>query len=199
MPAGGRGDVRVVVDQPAGGGSESARVVGGGERAGIFAQQVVQQVAAGRRLGDQMMVVELIELAAGGLQAGVVEGRRGVGVDVRPGDQAEPAEQPLLGRGEVAVGQVERGRDRQVLGAHDGQPVASRRQVGGEFRTGPGRVMPQLRASIPIASGRYPHSRAISPAGPAPEPRSARPASRASSATASAGDRVSEAEHRGVL
>ena len=36
------------------------------ERAGVLAQQVVQQVAAGRRLGEQMMVVELIELAAGG-------------------------------------------------------------------------------------------------------------------------------------
>jgi len=105
--------------------------------AGVFAQQV----AAGRRLGDQVMVVELVELAAGALQAGVVEGGHGVRVDVRAQGQAEPAEQPLLSLAEVGVGQIERGRDRQVLCAHDGQPVASRREAGGEFRAGPGRMM----------------------------------------------------------
>ena len=89
-----------------------------------------------------MMVVELIKLTAGVLQAGVVEGRHGVGVDVRARGQAESAEQPLLSLAEVAVGQIERGRDREVLRAHDGQPVASRREVGGEFRTVPGRMMP---------------------------------------------------------
>ena len=89
-----------------------------------------------------MMVVELIELAAGALQAGVVEGGHGVCVDVRARGHTESAKQPLLSLAEVGVGQIERGRDRQVLRAHDGQPVASRREAGGEFRTGPGRMMP---------------------------------------------------------
>ncbi len=109
----------------------------------------MQEVTAGRGLGDQMMVVQLIEQAAGALQAGVVEGGRGVGVDVRARSQAQPAEQPLLGRGEIGVGQVERGRDRQILRAHDGQPVAGRRQVSGQLSTTAGRVVPQLPAEHP--------------------------------------------------
>ena len=115
----------------------------------MLAEQVVQEVAAGRGLGDQMMVVKLVEQAASALQAGVIEGGGGVAVDVMARDQAQPAEQPLLGCGEVGVGQVERRRDRQVLGPHDGQPVAGGRQVGGEFGGGPGRVMPQLAGQHP--------------------------------------------------
>ena len=58
----------------------------------------MQEVTAGRGLGDQMMVVEIIEQAAGALQADVVEGGRGVGIDVRARGQAKPTEKPLLGR-----------------------------------------------------------------------------------------------------
>ena len=47
MLAGGHGDVRVVGQQPRGGGARPRVVVGGGERAGVLAEQVVQQVAAG--------------------------------------------------------------------------------------------------------------------------------------------------------
>ena len=115
----------------------------------MLAEQVVQEVAAGRRLGDQMMVVELIELTAGGWHVDVVEGRRGVGVDIWAGGQAEPAEQPLLLRGEIGVRQVERSSDRQVLSAHDGQPVAGRRQTGGHLGTDPCWVMPELRGEHP--------------------------------------------------
>src|SRR5262249_56774542 len=96
VAAGGRGDVCVVVHQPASGGAGIG--VMGGERAGVLAEQVVQEVAAGRGLGDQMMVVELVERVAGAFQAGVVQRGGGVGVDVRARGQAEPAEQPLSGR-----------------------------------------------------------------------------------------------------
>jgi len=78
----------------------------------------VQLVTAGGGLGDQMLVIELIEVAAGGLRAGGVERGSGVGVDAGARVQPEAAEQPLLVRGEVGVGQPERGGDRQVLGAH---------------------------------------------------------------------------------
>ena len=63
--------------------------------------------------------------------------------------QAEPAEQPLLAGGQVPVGQVERGGDRQVLGLHQLQPVPGRGQLGGQVRRGPGRVMAQLAGHQP--------------------------------------------------
>ena len=156
MPAGGPGGVRVIVHQPADGGVRISRLVGSGERAGVLAEQIVQEVAAGRGLGDQMMVVELIELTAGGWHVDVVEGGRGVGIDVRARGQAQPPEQPLLRCGEVGVGQVERGGDRQVLGAHDGQPGTGRRQVRGQFGTGPGRVMPEPRGEHPDRQRKVP-------------------------------------------
>jgi hypothetical protein len=109
----------------------------------------VQEVAAGRRLGDQMMVVQLIEQAAGALRAGVVEGGRGVGIDVRARGHAEPAEQPLLDRGEIGVGQVERGSNRQILRAHDSQPVTGRCQARGQLSARAGRVVPQLPGEHP--------------------------------------------------
>ena len=98
MLAGGQGGVQVVVQQPADGSVAIRRVVGGGQGAGVLAEQVVQLVPAGRGLGDQVLVIQLIEAAAGLVQAGVVERGGGVGVEVRAGDQAEAAEQPLLGR-----------------------------------------------------------------------------------------------------
>ena len=48
-----------------------------------------------------------------------------------------------------------------------------------------------IGSSIPIASGRYPHNRVISPPRPAPALSSGRPATRASSAAASSGGRAS--------
>ena len=109
----------------------------------------MQQVTAGRGLGDQMVVVQVVEPVPGGFQAGAVEGGGGVGVDVPARGEAEPPEQPLLVRGQVLVGQVERGGDRQVLGAHDGEPVARRRQGGGELGGAPGRVVPELPGEQP--------------------------------------------------
>ena len=103
-----------------------------------------------------MVVIQLIELAAGGRHAGAVQRGRRVRVDVRPRDQPEPPEQPLLRPGELLVGQVERGRHRQVLGAHHGQPVARRGQPGRLFRAGPGRVMPQLPGQHPDGQRQVP-------------------------------------------
>ena len=95
------------------------------------------------------MIVELVELASGGGHAGAVQRGRRVRVDVRPRNEAEPAQRPLLRPGELLVGQVERGGHRQVLGAHHGQPVARCGQPGGQFRAGPGRVVPQLPGQHP--------------------------------------------------
>jgi len=77
--------------------------------AGVLAEQVVQPVTAGCGLGDQVLVIQLIEQAAGLIQAGAIEGGGGVDVEVRAGDQAQAAEQPLRAGGEVGVGQVKRG------------------------------------------------------------------------------------------
>jgi hypothetical protein len=75
----------------------------------------------------------------------------GGGVDVEAGarDQAEAAEQLLRAFSQVGVGQVERGGDRQVLGVHEGQPVAGRGQVGGQVAESPSRVVPQLAGDHP--------------------------------------------------
>ena len=91
-----------------------------------------------------MLVVEVLEVAACLIQAGVLEGARGVSVDVGTRVQAKSPEQPLLVSGEVAVGQVERRGHRQVLGLHQSQPVPGGSQVSGQARGGPGRVTVQL-------------------------------------------------------
>ena len=62
----------------------------------MFADQVVQPVAATGGFGDQVLVIQAVEVAAGLRQAGAVEGGGGIGVDVGAGVQAEPPEQPLL-------------------------------------------------------------------------------------------------------
>jgi hypothetical protein len=115
----------------------------------VLAEQVVQLVVAGRGLGEQMLVIQLIEAATGFLQTSAVQRGGGVGVDARPGDQAEPAEQPLLADGEVLVGQVERGGNREVLGVHQGETVSSLRQAGGQPGWGPGGVVAQLGGEHP--------------------------------------------------
>ena len=96
--AGGHRGVQVVVQQPPGCGTAAGRVVGGCQGAGVLAEQVVQQVAAGCGLGDQVLVIQVFQAAARLVQADVVEGGGGVGVEAGAGDQAEAAEQPLPGR-----------------------------------------------------------------------------------------------------
>ena len=160
----------------------------------------MQLVAAGGGLGEQVLVIQLIQVAAGVVQAGVVQRGGGVGVEAGPGNQAEPAEQPLLACGEVLVGQVERGRDRQVLGVHQRQPVPGRGQAR---RPGSPAVQAgwwrSWLASIPIASGRYPHSRVISPtaASPALQPGPGRQPGQQRRRLA--GGKGVQADHRGVL
>ena len=89
------------------------------------------------------------------------------------------------------VGQVERGSDRQILCAHDSQPVAGRRQVGGQLSARAGRVVPQLPGEHPDRQRQVPAQPGYLPGlGPAPSAGPARPASRASSSAASSGDRV---------
>ena len=101
--------MQVVVQQTVRGRVAVGGIISGSEGAGVLAEQVVQPVTAGRGLADQVLVIQLIEQAASLLHAGVIEGGGGVGVEVRAGDQAQAAEQPLRAGGEVGVGQVKRG------------------------------------------------------------------------------------------
>ncbi len=86
----------------------------------MLAEQVVQLVSAGFRLGEQMLVIQLIELAPGSGQTDAVERGGCVGVDAGAWDQAESAEQPLRARRKVGVGHSERGSDRHILRMHEG-------------------------------------------------------------------------------
>ena len=60
--ASGQDGVEVVVQQAIGRGVGFRDVVVGSEDTGVLAEQVVQLVAAGLRLGEQMLVIELIEM-----------------------------------------------------------------------------------------------------------------------------------------
>ena len=130
------GGVLVVVQEPAQGGVSLGGGVGGGQGPGVLADQVVQPVPAAGGLGEQVLVVQGRQAAAGGAQIGVIERGGGVGVDVGARVQPQAAEQPLLARGQVGVGQVERGGDREVLRRHQLQPVPRRGQVARPARPG---------------------------------------------------------------
>ena len=137
----------------------------------MLPEQVVEPVPAVRGLGDQVLVVEDFHAAAGLISGGVIQRGGGAGVDVGTGVQAQAAEQPPLAGVQVLVGQAERGRDRQVLGRHQGQPVSGCGQVGDQARGVQAGWWPSCRPIIPIASGRYPHSTASSPTAASPGSR----------------------------
>jgi hypothetical protein len=103
--------VQVVVQQPLSRSVAICRAGTVGQGTGVLAKQVVQAVTAGHGLADQVLVIQLIEAAASLIQAGAIQGGSGVSVEVRAGNQPEAAEQPLLGRCEVGVGQIECGGD----------------------------------------------------------------------------------------
>ena len=77
----------------------------------MLAEQVVQPVPALGQLAEQVLVVQGLQAAAGGVQACAVQGGGGVSVDVGARVQPEPPEQPLLIISQVLIGQVERGSD----------------------------------------------------------------------------------------
>ena len=110
----------------------------------MLADQVVHAVAAAGGLGDHVVVIQLIKAAAGVGDGDAVEGRGRADLDAGTGVQAEPAEQPLLAGREVVIRQVERRRDRQVLGPHELEPVTRGRQLFGQSIGGPGGVVVQL-------------------------------------------------------
>ena len=128
------------VDQAIGG------TVGGGQGLGVFAEQVVQLVAAGSRLCEQMLVIQLVEVAPGGLRVYVVEGGSGVGAEAGARGMGQAAEQPLQILGEVGVGQAE--RQRQV----PAQPGEVHRRRDRWRRSQPGR--PSGPAVLPPTRGR---------------------------------------------
>jgi len=103
-----------------------------------------------------MVVIQVSKAAPGGGQAGVIERRHRVSVEAGTGNQAGASEQPLLSCGEIPVGQVEGGGDRQVLRVHHGQSVPGRGQLGGHTRHGPGRMMPQLPGEHPDSQRQVP-------------------------------------------
>ncbi len=109
----------------------------------------MQLVAARCGLGEQVLVKKLIKMAAGSIEAGVIEGGGGVGVEAGAGDQAKAAVKPLLGWGQVGVGKAERSRDRQVFGLHQLQPVPGSGQAGGQARSGPRGMVVQPAAKHP--------------------------------------------------
>ncbi len=120
VPPGGERGVKVVVEKPPRRGVLLGWVVGGDQCSGVLTKQVMQEVAAGRRLGEQVMVIQLLEQPPRSAQISGDQGGGSVGVDGGARDQAEPTKQLLLVRAQVPVGQAERGRDRHVLGAHEG-------------------------------------------------------------------------------
>ena len=99
---GAGGGVLVVIQQPGGGTVPvTVRIQAIGQGAGVLADQVVQPVPALGRLGNQVLVVQRLQAAAGGGKISAVQGGGGVAVDVGAGVQPQPPEQPLLVRGEV--------------------------------------------------------------------------------------------------
>jgi hypothetical protein len=145
-----------------------------------------------------VLFIQLIEQAASLIHAGAIQGGGGVGVEAGAGDQAEAAEQPLLVLGEVGVGQVKRGGDRQVLGVHHGQPVPRVSELGGQACGGPGGMVAQLagehsdcQRQVPAEPGDLPYRGvARREAGPACQPGEQR--------RRLVGGEDVEADHRGV-
>ena len=79
----------------------------------MLPEQVVEPVAAGCGLGDQVLVIEAFQATASLARGGLIQRGARVGVDVWPWVQAQAAEQPLLVFGEVAVREAERSGHRQ--------------------------------------------------------------------------------------
>ena len=118
MLAGGAGGLQEVVQQAACGGVAVGGRAGGGQGAGVLADQVVEPVAAPGGLDQEVMVIQALQVPAGLGHRDAGQRRGGVGVEVAARVQAQAAEHCLLRRGQVLVGPVERGGDRPVLGVH---------------------------------------------------------------------------------
>src|SRR4029453_15524033 len=109
---GGVGGVEVVVEEAVGGGvALRVGVVGVGEVGGVGAEQVVQGVAAGGVLGDQVRAGEFGQQPARFARGLAGEAGRGGGGDVGAGVQAEQPEQPGRRWGEGGVGPGEHRAD----------------------------------------------------------------------------------------
>lgn len=57
----------------------------------MLPEEVVQLIAAGCRFGEQVLVIQLVQVAAGGLQGGAAQRGGAVGAETGARDQAEPA------------------------------------------------------------------------------------------------------------
>ena len=172
--------------------SRVGRVVGGGQGAGVLADQVMEPVPAGGGLGDQVLVVEGLQAAARPGQAGVVQRGGGVGVDVGAGVQAQPAEQPPLGVG-PGPGRTGRTRPRPTGSRPPSAPAGRGPRPGrrpGPRGSRPGGGPAAGRSSRSPAAGTR-TARRSRPPQDRRRSTSARPARRASSSAASPGARVS--------
>ena len=186
--AGGQRGVQVVVQQPAGGGVAVGGVVGGREGLGVLAEQVVQPVAAAGGFGEQVLVVEALQAAAGSRPGWCRRARRRRRRRCR-GPGAGPAGGTAAADRRSGPGRTGRTRRRPTGSPRciSAEPVPGRGQVGGQARGVQAGWWCSWLASIPIASGRYPHSRVISPTPASSAARPGRPASRASRSAASSG------------
>jgi hypothetical protein len=122
------GGEMVIIQQPGGGlVPVSVWVKPIGESPGVLADQVVHPVPAPGRLGEQVVVIQGLQAAAGNGEAGAAQGG-GIAVDVRARMQPEPPEQPPAARDEILIRQVERRGDR---------PPWRPRSAGKDPRMGP--------------------------------------------------------------
>jgi hypothetical protein len=137
QPGGRVGAAQVQLQQPPRGRRPLPRVDLLGSFGGVQAQQVVQAVASRDVLVDQMGGGQSGKGLAGVAGAGPDEGRGRRRGEVRPGYQAEQAEELAFGSGQALVGRAERGPDGGVGVALDlqrGQPVLDpeRGHLGGD-------------------------------------------------------------------
>jgi hypothetical protein len=90
----------------------------------VDADEIVEPVAAGDLLDEQVVVEEGLKQQPGLPICRAGQAGRGVRVEVRAGDQAEALEQLAFGRvGETAQGRLEDGGDAALLVLEVRQPV----------------------------------------------------------------------------
>jgi hypothetical protein len=117
--------VQVVPGQPGEGGLLLGRRLGGERRGtGVHSQQIVEGVAGGLLLPQDVCVQQAFQQVLCRVRRHVGERGSGVRVDVAAWVEAEKPEHAPLGRVELFVGQVERGGDPALGRGQFGEPAA---------------------------------------------------------------------------
>ena len=97
------GGVQVVIQQSAYSGLTVGQGLGIGEGAGMFPDQVMQAVASPHGLGQQVVIKETLEVAAGVCQPDAIQGSHGIPIDLSTRMQAQPPKCSLLLFGEILI------------------------------------------------------------------------------------------------